>query len=303
MNLIVILGPTASGKTKLAALLAKDLGGEIISADSRQVYRGLDIGTGKDLHDYLVNGEMVPHHLIDIVDPASEFSVFDYQERFVCAFSDIRARNHLPILAGGTGLYIDSVLKSYQMIKVPADTDLRAELQGEEVGALIARLQRLNPSLHNTTDLQDRQRMIRAIEIAEFSRRHFGEGEFRLPDLNPLIIGLRWERAVLRRRITSRLQERLATGMINEVRRLHDDGLCSWEKLHVLGLEYRYLAFYLQGQLSYPEMFAQLNTRIHQFAKRQETWFRRMERQGAMINWLENPDYDQLQRLVKRLWV
>ena len=303
MNIIVILGPTASGKTKLAALLASNLGGEIISTDSRQVYRGLDIGTGKDLQDFLVDGEIVPHHLIDIVDPACEFSVFDYQERFARCFSDITARCRLPILAGGTGLYIDSVLKGYRMFKVPEDADLRAELQEEEVGALIARLRRLNPALHNTTDLQDRQRLVRAIEIAEHSQRQAGEDEFPMPELSPLIIGLRWERTVLRRRITNRLRERLAAGMIDEARRLHDEGLCSWERMNFLGLEYRYLGLYLQGKLSYSEMFDQLNTRIHQFAKRQETWFRRMERQGAMINWLENPEYDQLQRLVKRLWV
>jgi tRNA dimethylallyltransferase len=302
MNLIVILGPTASGKTILAALLAKDLGGEIISADSRQVYRGLDIGTGKDLKDYLIHGEMVPHHLIDIVDPAYEFSVFDYQERFFFCFADITARNHLPIMVGGTGLYIDGVLKGYRMAKVPENRDLRAELQGEEIEVLIEILRKLNPILHNTTDFTDRQRLIRAIEIADYSGRQVGEGEGRLPSLNPLIIGLRWERSVLRRRITGRLEERLANGMIDEVRRLHNQGLCSWEKMHSLGLEYRYLALYLQGELSYQEMFQQLNTRIHQFAKRQETWFRRMERQGAVINWLEDPNYEKLKKLVKRLW-
>ena len=302
MNLIVILGPTASGKTKLAAILAKDLGGEIISADSRQVYRGLDIGTGKDLNDYRVNGEMVPHHLIDIVAPADEFSVFDYQERFACCFADITARNHLPIMVGGTGLYIDAVLKGFRMVKVPENAGLRAELQGEELGALIEMLRKLNPVLHNTTDFQDRQRLIRAIEIAEYSRQHGGAGEGRLPPLNPLIIGLRWERSVLRRRITCRLEERLASGMVDEVRRLHDECICNWERMHFLGLEYRYVALYLQDKLSYQDMFQQLNTRIHQFAKRQETWFRRMEKQGATINWLEYPDYEKLKRLVKRLW-
>jgi tRNA dimethylallyltransferase len=302
MNLIVILGPTASGKTKLAARLAKERGGEIISADSRQVYRGLDIGTGKDLNDYLVNGEMVPHHLIDIVAPADEFSVFDYQERFACCFADITARHHLPVMAGGTGLYIDAVLKDYRMVKVPENTGLRAELQGEELEALIEMLRKLNPVLHNTTDFQDRQRLIRAIEIAEYSRQHGGEGEDCRPHLNPLIIGFKWERSVLRRRITCRLEERLANGMVDEVKRLHDDGICNWEKMHFLGLEYRYVALHLQGKLSYQDMFQQLNTRIHQFAKRQETWFRRMERQGTMINWVEDPDYEKLQRLVKRLW-
>ena len=303
MNLIVILGPTASGKTKLAALLANERGGEVISADSRQVYRGLDIGTGKDLEDYLVNGEMVPHHLIDIADPDYEFSVFDFQERFACCFSDILTRDRLPIMAGGTGLYIDAVLKGYRMTKVPENNDLRVELQETDFGTLIKMLRSLNPALHNSTDLQDRQRLIRAIEIAEYSRCHDGETERRLPALSPLIIGLKWDRSILRSRITSRLKERLANGMIDEVRRLHDHGVCSWEKMHFFGLEYRYLSLFLQGQLSYQEMFRQLNTRIHQFAKRQETWFRRMERQGGVINWLEDPNYEKLQILVKRLWV
>lgn len=302
MNLIVLLGPTASGKTKLAALLAKDLGGEIISADSRQVYRGLDIGTGKDLHDYLIDGETVPHHLIDIVDPAYEFSVFDYQERFACCFADITERNHLPIMVGGTGLYIDAVLKGYRMAKVPENSALRAALQEETPEGLIGILKKLNPVLHNTTDLMDRQRLVRAIEIADYSRRQVGAGEGRLPLLDPLVIGLRWERSVLRRRITCRLEERLAGGMIDEVKRLHDQKICSWERMHYFGLEYRYVALYLQGRLSYAEMFQQLNTRIHQFAKRQETWFRRMERQGVKIYWLEDPDHDKLQRLVKGLW-
>jgi tRNA dimethylallyltransferase len=311
MNLIVILGPTASGKTRLAALLANELNGEVISADSRQVYRGLDIGTGKDLGDYLVNGEIVPHHLIDIVAPAEEFSVFDYQEQFTRCFADITGRHHLPIMVGGTGLYIDAVLKGYRMLKVPENIALRTALQQEELDTLIGRLRKLHPALHNTTDLRDRQRLIRAIEIAEYSQNEAlnqnrdeqaGAGESCLPVLDPLIIGFRWERAILRRRITDRLEERLAGGMIDEAKRLHAQGSCGWEKMHDLGLEYRYLALYLQGKLSYQEMFQQLNTRIHQFAKRQETWFRRMERQGAMIHWLENPDYEKLQQLVRRLW-
>ena len=306
MNLIVILGPTASGKTRLAALLAGDMQGEIISADSRQVYRGLDIGTGKDLNDYLVNEETVPYHLIDIVDPACEYSVFDYQENFRRCFADITGRNHLPVMAGGTGLYLDAVLRGYRMVKVPENADLRAELQGAKIEVLIRKLKDHNPMPHNTTDFQDRQRLIRAIEIADYSGRQVGTEESRLPVLNPLspiIIGLRWERSVLRRRITTRLAERLAGGMIDEVRKLQEQGNCSWEKMHDLGLEYRYVALYLQGRLSYQEMFEQLNIRIHQFAKRQETWFRRMEKQGTLINWLNDPDYEKLQKLVKRLLV
>lgn len=192
------------------------------------------------------------------------------------------------------------------MVKVPENADLRAELQGAKIEVLIRKLKDHNPMPHNTTDFQDRQRLIRAIEIADYSGRQVGTEESRLPVLNPLspiIIGLRWERSVLRRRITTRLAERLAGGMIDEVRKLQEQGNCSWEKMHDLGLEYRYVALYLQGRLSYQEMFEQLNIRIHQFAKRQETWFRRMEKQGTLINWLNDPDYEKLQKLVKRLWV
>lgn len=297
INLIVILGSTASGKTKLAARLAKDLGAEIISADSRQVYRGMDLGTGKDLNDYLVEGVAVPRHLIDIVAPDDEFSVFEYQRRFFQCFSEITAREVLPVMVGGTGLYIDAVLKGYRMPPVPESHELRAELEAAEPDTLIRRLMELNPALHNTTDLLDRRRLIRAIEISEHSLRS-GEGkEMAFPSLNPLVIGLRWERSLLRRRVTERLQERLAAGMIGEVKNLHDHGI-SWEKLNYFGLEYRYIGLYLEGKLGYDDMFRQLNIKIHQFAKRQETWFRRMERQGTAIHWLESPDYEKLKKFV-----
>ncbi len=302
INLIVILGPTASGKTRLAALLAKELGGEIISADSRQVYRGLNLGTGKDYDDYLVSGEKIPHHLIDIADPDYEFNVFDYQESFFACFADIRARERLPVLVGGTGLYLEAVLKAYRMVRVPINHGLRASLKDAGEDVLIERLKALNPAPHNTTDLQDRVRLFRAIEIAEYSRVGGREARDGQPPLKPLIIGLRWARNVLRRRITKRLKERLAAGMLDEVQKLHDTGICSWEKMHYFGLEYRYTALCLQGKLSYKEMFQQLNTRIHQFAKRQETWFRRMERQGIVIHWLDEPDYEKLRRKVRELF-
>lgn len=303
INLVVIMGPTASGKTRLAALLAKDRGGEIISADSRQVYRGLDIGTGKDLKDYHVDGEIVPYHMIDIVDPDYEFSVFDYQERFYPCFSAITDRGRLPILCGGTGLYIDAALNAYQMVKVPENNALRAELQGESLDVLAKRLLSLNPAPHNRTDFVEPRRLIRAIEIAEYSREHGEEVELRHPPLTPLVLGFLWDRSVLRQRITQRLKDRLEAGMIEEVRMLYDQGICSWEKMDYFGLEYRYIGLYLQGRLSYQDMFGQLNTRIHQFAKRQETWFRRMERQGVAIHWLEEPNYDTLQRQVEVLGV
>jgi len=298
INPIVILGPTASGKTKLAAHLAKDLRAEIISADSRQVYRGMDMGTGKDLGDYLVDGTAVPYHLIDIVDPGYEFSVFDYQRCFFQCFSEITAKNVLSVVVGGTGLYMNAVLKGYRMLAVPENYDLRAELQGLGADLLIKRLTELNPSLHNRTDLLDRRRLIRAIEISEASKKHGREDEFNFSPLNPFVIGLHWDRSVLRLRITKRLQERLNAGMIEEVKRLHDNGV-SWEKLNSFGLEYRYISLYLEGKLNRQDMFRQLNTKIHQFAKRQETWFRRMERQGIVIHWLENPDYEKLKKLVE----
>ena len=298
INPIVILGPTASGKTKLAAHLAKDLRAEIISADSRQVYRGMDMGTGKDLGDYLVDGTAVPYHLIDIVDPGHEFSVFDYQRCFFQCFSEITAKNVLSVMVGGTGLYMNAVLKGYRMLAVPENYDLRAELQGQGTDLLIKRLTELNPFLHNTTDLLDRQRLIRAIEISEASKKHGREDEFNFSPLNPFVIGLHWDRSILRLRITKRLQERLKAGMVEEVKRLHDNGV-SWEKLNSFGLEYRYISLYLDGKLNRQDMFRQLNTKIHQFAKRQETWFRRMERQGIVIHWLENPDYEKLKKLVE----
>jgi len=301
MNLIVILGPTASGKTKLAARLAKDRGGEIISADSRQVYRGLDIGTGKDYGDYLVEGEITPHHLIDIIDPDYEFSVFDYQERFFACFTEITVRQRLPILVGGTGLYLDAVLHGYKMSRVPENQKLRAELQEENVEALINRLRKLKPALHNKTDLTDKARLIRAIEIAEYSPLSEAARIAGRPSLKPVVFGLRWQRPILRERITTRLKERLAAGMIEEVRQLHATGVCSWEKMNYFGLEYRYVSLYLQGLLDYHSMLQQLNTKIHQFAKRQETWFRRMERQGVLINWLEDPSYEKLQQQLERL--
>jgi tRNA dimethylallyltransferase len=300
VNLIVILGTTASGKTKLAAHLARDLKAEIISADSRQVYRGMDIGTGKDLADYVVDGVPVPRHLIDIVEPDYEFSVFDYQCLFYQCFSEITARSVLPVMVGGTGLYIDAVLRGYRMLPVAEDCRLRAELEQEETAVLIKRLMALHPVLHNTTDISDRRRIIRAIEIAEHSRINGTENEFAAPSINPLVIGIRWERDVIRRRITNRLRERLEAGMIEEVKNLHDGGI-SWGKMNEFGLEYRYVGLFLQGEINYEEMFRILETRIHQFAKRQETWFRRMERQGAMIHWLENPEYGKLKVLVEGL--
>jgi tRNA dimethylallyltransferase len=279
-NLLVVLGPTASGKTRLAVGAARALGGEIISADSRQVYRGMDLGTGKDLEEY---GHLA-HHLIDILEPGEEFHLFAFVRRFGEIFGDIRGRGRLPVLAGGTGLYLDAVLRAYRLAEVPENVQLRLELAEQSMEELVERLSQLRPELHNTTDLTDRGRLLRAIEIAT------GEADAvplpPLPELRPLVFGLRWERTELRRRITERLKERLARGMIEEVEHLHAAGV-PWATLEFYGLEYRYVAQHLQGQLNRNDMFQKLNSAIHDFAKRQETWFRRMERQGVAIHWLD----------------
>ncbi|MBE9504012.1 MAG: tRNA (adenosine(37)-N6)-dimethylallyltransferase MiaA [Proteobacteria bacterium] len=294
-NLIVILGPTASGKTSLAARLAKELHSEIISADSRQVYIGMDIGTGKDLDEYIVEGETIPHHLIDIVEPSHEFSVFEYQKRFFEVFNELSEKGITPVMVGGTGLYIESVLKGYALAEVPTNEKLRKSLEKSSIQSLAERLRDLNPQLHNTTDLLDRNRLVRAIEIADFTKNN-GIKEQR-PEIHPLVLGIRWDRKILRERITRRLKERLNSGMTEEVEALHASGI-SWEKIDFFGLEYRYIGQFLQGKINYNDMFQKLNSAIHKFAKRQETWFRRMEKQGIKIHWVEDADYDTLKSLV-----
>jgi tRNA dimethylallyltransferase len=279
---MVILGPTTSGKTRLGVGIARSLSGEIISADSRQVYRGMDIGTGKDLTEY---GD-IPYHLIDVVSPGEEFNVFQFQRRFLDAFADIGNRKRLPILVGGTGMYLDAVLRGYRLAQVPENPILRAGLSPLSLELLAERLKQTTSRLHNTTDLLDRERLIRAIEIAAYEHAHQPEP---LPKFRTLLFGVRWDRAILRQRITNRLKERLAHGMIEEVERLHAEGV-PWEKLEFFGLEYRYVAKYLKGELTVNDMFQKLNSAIHDFAKRQETWFRRMERNGAMIHWLDGAD-------------
>jgi tRNA dimethylallyltransferase len=296
-NLVVILGPTASGKTRLAAHLAKDMGSEIISADSRQVYRGMDIGTGKDMKEYVIDGAAVPYHLIDVVDPDYGFNVFEFQQRFFKCFSEISSRGIVPIMVGGTGLYIESVLMGYRMMEVPENCVLREELEKEDMQALAGRLIRVDPTVHNTTDLLDRKRLIRAIEIREFKKLHERENDYSFPLITPWVIGVRWERSILRQRITSRLTERLHAGMVEEVKKLNESGI-AWDKLDFFGLEYRYVGLYLQNKISYDDMFKKLNTRIHQFAKKQETWFRRMERKGIQIHWINGDDHNSIKTLL-----
>jgi tRNA dimethylallyltransferase len=281
LNLAVILGPTASGKTKVGVEVAKAIDGEIISADSRQVYRGMNIGTGKDLGEY----GSTPYHLIDIMDPGEEFSVFDFQRRFFAALHDNRQRKKMPVLVGGTGLYLEAVLKKYDLAEVPENLELREQLGALTLEELSSRLKKVNFRPHNTTDLLDRNRVIRAIEIAEFQAENRSELPSP-PSLDPLVFGLHWPREILRQRITARLRSRLNQGLIEEVRELHKNGI-SYAALEFYGLEYKFLAQYLKGELNRNDMFQKLNSAIHQFAKRQETWFRRMERQGVLIHWVE----------------
>lgn len=283
-DLITILGPTASGKTDLAAHLAYDLQTEIISADSRQVYRGMDLGTGKDLEDYVVKGRQIPYHLIDICDAGFKYNLFMYQQDFLNVYQDMVGRNLLPILCGGTGLYIESVLKGYRMIPVPENPELRASLEGKPLDEL-ARILSGYKTLHNTTDVDTPKRAIRAIEIGEYYRTHpVQEREF--PEIHPLIIGVNIDRELRREKITNRLKQRLDHGMLDEIRRLLDSGVHP-DDLIYYGLEYKYLTLYVIGKLSYEEMFSQLEIAIHQFAKRQMTWFRGMERRGFLIHWIE----------------
>jgi tRNA dimethylallyltransferase len=280
-NLLTILGPTASGKTRLAVSLARKLNGEIISADSRQVFRGMDVGTGKDLHEY---GE-VPHHLIDILDSGEEFSVFAFQRHFSQSFTQISERDRLPILCGGTGLYLDAVLRGYRMAEVPEDASLRSELEKRSIDELTTMLQELKPNQHNTSDLLERSRTIRAIEIAR-SEKKTASRQDQLPDICPLTIGIRWDRNRLRERITERLRLRLENGMIEEVQRLREEGI-TWEQLDYYGLEYRFIGAFLQEKLNRNDMFQKLNSAIHNLAKRQENWFRKLERNGIMIHWVD----------------
>jgi tRNA dimethylallyltransferase len=297
-NLVVILGPTASGKTQLAAKLAYDLHGEIISADSRQVYKNMDIGTGKDLNQYIINDRRIPHHLIDIVAPESEFNLFEFQNRFYKIFREIIEKKNLSVLVGGTGLYLEAVLTGYDMPRVPKDQELRKELNRKSKDELKKILLALKPHLHNKTDLEDSERLIRAIEI-ERARSIKYQDQAEKPYIDAVVFGIRWDRSTLRQRITVRLKERLEQGMIEEVMNLHTTGL-AWTKLENFGLEYRFISQYLQRIITFDEMKNRLNTAIHQFAKRQETWFRRMEKKGIVINWLQSNDYSLLKESVMK---
>jgi tRNA dimethylallyltransferase len=282
--MICIFGPTATGKTELAANVAFKLGGEIISADSRQVFRHMNIGTGKDLEEYVVNGTKIPYHLIDIVEPGYEYSVYEFKNDFQKAYSEIISRDKIPVLCGGTGLYLEAAIIGYAFAEVPENRALREELMvktKEELIALLATYKKI----HNTSDIVDMKRLLRAIEIEHFHLKH--------PDkkdaggrISSVVFGIHLPREIIRQRITTRLEKRLKAGMIDEVHSLLKSGIAA-ERLVAYGLEYKFLTQYISGILSYDEMFRLLNTAIHQFAKRQMTWFRRMERKGVKINWID----------------
>ena len=289
MKMITILGPTASGKTDIAAHLAYELGAEIISADSRQVYRGMDIGTGKDLEDYIVNGTPVPYHLIDICDAGAKYNLFQYQEDFLKAYDDITSRGVQPILCGGTGLYIESVLKGYHLSPVPQNPELRASLEGKSLEELTVMLKELKAkagsNMHNKTDVDSCQRAIRAIEIESYNLENpIPVRDF--PAIDSIIIGVNIDRDERRRKITNRLRNRLDDGMVDEIKQLLASGIPA-EDLIYYGLEYKYITEYVIGKTSYDDMFRGLEIAIHQFAKRQMTWFRGMERRGFKIHWID----------------
>ena len=283
-ELITILGPTASGKTALAAALAARLDTEIISADSRQLYRGMDIGTGKDLADYVVDGKSIPYHLIDICDPGYKYNVFEYQHDFFRVFTSLRERGLVPILCGGTGLYIEAVLKGYKLLDVPPNSALRERLREKSLPELEILLASYKV-LHNKTDVDSVQRAIRAIEIEEFYRTQAPDVREYAP-LNSLLVGVAIDRELRREKISKRLRARLDEGMVDEVRRILSNGVAP-EDLIYYGLEYKFLTLYIIGKLTYEEMVSQLEIAIHQFAKRQMTWFRGMERRGCTIHWLD----------------
>jgi len=283
-NLLSVIGPTASGKTGLAVHLADVMNGEIISADSRQVYRRMDIGTGKDLEEYQVNGKQIPYHLIDLVEPGYKYNVFEYQQDFIRVWEDCRNRGVLPVMCGGSGLYIEAVLKGYKLLEVPRNEELRLSLEGMTLEELARRLATYK-KLHNITEIDTPKRAIRAIEIEEYYRSHPME-EKAFPQIDPLIVGVDISRELRRERITRRLQARLQQGMVEEVQALLDSGVKP-EDLLYYGLEYKYLTLYLTGNLDYDRMVNDLNVAIHRFAKRQMTWFRKMEREGFLIRWLD----------------
>jgi len=293
-DLITILGPTAVGKTKLAAKLAFRFNGEIISADSRQVYKGMNIGTGKDYNDYFVNGNKVNYHLIDIVEPYEEFNLFLFKEYFLKSFEDIKGRDKLPFLVGGSGLYLSSILQKYDLQKADFESDEYDYLKLQSHENLKEQLKELNSGLHNTTDLKEKERTIKAI-ILEKTKNLTSKLS---TEVNSLNIGIKLSREEIKSRITQRLNERLEAGMVDEVKKLIDSGI-SYERLNFFGLEYKYISMHIRGELNYNDMFQKLNSAIHNFAKRQMTWFRKMEKEGIKIYWIDGQDYENAVNIIK----
>ncbi len=286
-NLIVVLGPTASGKTTFAVNLAYCLKSEIISADSRQIYKEMNLGTGKDLIDYTIHNENIPYYLIDILDAGCKYNVYEYQRDFVTVFKNLTEKNMVPILCGGTGMYIEAVLKNYNLVEVPINEELRTRLDIFSDAELIKILAEKKP-LHNVSDTTIRERTIRAIEIADFHENN-SKNISEKPQINPIIFGIRYNREIERINITQRLQQRLEDGMIKEVELLLKNGVNATNLMYY-GLEYKFLTLHVTGEISYKEMFEKLNTAIHQFAKRQMTWFRKMEKNGAKIHWIDGSE-------------
>jgi tRNA dimethylallyltransferase len=299
-DILVVTGPTASGKTALAAAIAHRTGGEIISADSRQVYRGMDLGTGKDYHDYMVDGSQIPFHLIDIVDPGYKYNVFEYQRDFNRVYSDLKKRKVFPVVCGGSGMYTDSIISGYKMFEVPPDSGLRVELEKKSMEELKEILLTYK-NLHNTTDSDTKKRVIRAIEIEHSSRNKAKHG-FEFPKVKALLTGIIFDRDKRRKMITERLKQRLDSGMIDEVKKLIDQGI-NTETLIYYGLEYKFITLFLTGKISYSEMVRDLEIAIHQFAKRQMTWFRGMERRGIKIHWIDGmlPMEEKVEKVMKLL--
>jgi tRNA dimethylallyltransferase len=299
-DILVVTGPTASGKTSLAVAVAKRMGGEIISADSRQVYKGMNLGTGKDYDDYLINGTHVPCHLIDIADPGYKYNVFEYQRDFIKVYSNLKERKVFPIVCGGSGMYADSIITGYKMFEVPPDSGLRIELEKKSMEELKEILSTYR-NLHNTTDIDTKKRVIRAIEIEHFNQNKEKQNTD-FPKVRSLVIGVMLDRESRRRRITERLKQRLDAGMVDEVKHLIDLGI-STDTLIYYGLEYKFITLHLIGKLSYDEMVRDLEIAIHQFAKRQMTWFRGMERRGIKINWLDGnlPMEEKVERVTELL--
>ena len=299
-DLLVITGPTASGKSALAAAVADKLNGEIISADSRQVYREMNIGTGKDYNDYFVDGKRIPVHLIDIADPGYKYNVFEFQHDFIDVYNDLLKRNVFPVVCGGSGMYVDSIISGYKLLEVPPDEELRKKLEKRSMEELITILGSCK-NLHNTTDIDSKKRAIRAIEIEQYYKDHpVCRTDF--PVIRSLIVGVKFDRDVRRERISFRLKQRLANGMVEEVKKLMEMGI-ERESLIYYGLEYKYITMYLTGNLTYDEMYKNLEIAIHQFAKRQMTWFRGMERRGTKIHWLDGnmPIEEKVERIIKLL--